>query len=797
MYPIKRMTILGWLRYHQSMSKGLRQMAIGHVFIPVERMRGARLVLSAILLTSLSACGGGGGGGTNSTPTPPAPPVTTNYNTSEYQRSRGSVRMDALSAYNQGATGQNVTVGIIDTGINTTSPEFSGRISTASRDVTGSRSVSDFQDVDEHGTAVAAIIGAARNDVGIMGVAFNSNLLVLRADAPGTCGTSTGCEFFDTAIAQGINVSVANNARVINISLGGGAGGGTFRNAVDNATANGKIVVISAGNDGAVDPDAFALIANDAVARGLVIIAGSHDLDGTTLSSFSNKAGIGQNYYLAALGSNVATIDENGVDVIASGTSFSAPHISGAIALLAQAFPNLTGAQIVDLLYTSAIDLGDVGADAIYGRGKLSLTRAFQPQGRTSLALSATSPDGVAVSLTNNGMLSAPMGDSALQGQALSGTVFLDGYGRAYQGDLSRTLGRAPQSHRLVGSLMGQGRSFAANVGGAALRLSFGQREGDGQRYLHSSADQQPLTPEGYGFGSGVTRARATAATVIGRISPRTQMAFGFSQIGSDLARQFEGGDEARFLLANSPLSTPGFDHRAGQAFAIRHERGSYAFTVTAESGDAIGWSPERLDKYPYRMVGALATHRGAHWQVGIGAGLMDEQATMLGGVFGPAFGVGGARTYLIDGQARMDFGPHWTVAGQMRQGWTQAQLSGGLATGGVILSRSFAVDVMGKNLMRRGDRLGLRMSQPLRVEGGGLRLMVPVDYDYASRTATLAARQFGLSPNGREIDLEANYGVRLLGGWIDTNLFWRRQPGHIAAQPHDVGMAVRYGVQF
>lgn len=773
-------------------------MSIIQEFMRVERARGARLIWSAILLTSLSACGGGGGGA-NSTPTPPPTPTPTptNYNTAEYQRSRGLARMDALSAYNQGATGQNVTVGIIDTGINTASPEFTGRISAASRDVTGSRSSSDITDIDEHGTAVAAIIGAARNDVGIMGVAFNSTLLVLRADAPGTCGVGTGCEFFDSAIAQGISVSVANNARVINISLGGGAGGGVFRNAIDNATANGRIVVISAGNDGAVDPDGFALIANEAVARGLVIIAGSHDLDGTTLSSFSNKAGIGQNHYLAALGSNVATIDENGVDVLASGTSFSAPHISGAIALLAQAFPNLTGAQIVDLLYTSAIDLGAVGVDAVYGRGKLSLTRAFQPQGRTSLALGSTSPDGVAVSLTNNGMLSAPMGDSALQGQALNGTVFLDGYGRAYQANFAHTIGRAPQSRRLVSSLMGQGRSFATQAGGASLRLSFGQRRGDGQHYLHSSADQPPLTPEGYGFGSGITPARATAATVMGRISPRTQLAFGFSQIGRDLARQFDGGDEARFLLANSPLSTPGFDHRAGQAFAIRHQRGKYAFTVTAESGDALGWSPQQVDKYPYRMVGALTTHQGAHWQLGVGAGVMDEQATMLGGVFGAAFGIGGARTYLIDGQARLDFGPHWTVAGQVRQGWTQAQLTGGLTTGGVLLSRSFAVDLMGKDLMWRGDRLGLRISQPLRVERGELRLAVPVGYDYASRSATLAARQFGLTPSGREIDLEADYGVRLLGGWVDTNLFWRRQPGHIAAQPHDMGMAVRYGVHF
>src|SRR3546814_7652292 len=95
--------------------------------------------------------------------------------------------------------------------------------------------------------------------------------------------------------------------------------------------------------------------------KNMVIIAGSHNEAGTALSGFSNAAGSGQQHYLAALGENVRSIDENGAAIVGQGTPFATPQIAGAAALLAQAFPHLSGAQIVDILFDSAIDLGATG----------------------------------------------------------------------------------------------------------------------------------------------------------------------------------------------------------------------------------------------------------------------------------------------------------------------------------------------------------------------------------------------------------------------------------------------------
>ena len=108
-----------------------------------------------------------------------------------------------------------------------------------------------------------------------------------------------------------------------------------------------------------------------------------------------------------ALGYNDRAPDETGTQYLWSGTSFSAPTISGAVALLAQAFPNLSGADIVSILFNSADDLGAAGIDAIFGHGRLNIARAFQPIGQTTLAGSQE-----AISTTDNGTLPEAAGDA-------------------------------------------------------------------------------------------------------------------------------------------------------------------------------------------------------------------------------------------------------------------------------------------------------------------------------------------------------------------------------------------------
>jgi hypothetical protein len=96
-------------------------------------------------------------------------------------------------------------------------------------------------------------------------------------------------------------------------------------------------------------------------------------------------------------------------------------------------------------------------------------------------------------------------------------------------------------------------------------------------------------------------------------------------------------------------------------------------------------------------------------------------------------------------------------------------------------------------------DRLGLRLSQPLRVESGGFAMLLPTGYDYATRSVTNSLTNLSLTPSGREMDAELSYGSGLFGnaGWIGGNLFMRRDPGHIADAKDDYGAAIRFTLGF
>ncbi|WP_076068741.1 S8 family peptidase [Sphingomonas montana] len=757
-----------------------------------------------LLLLATTACGGATGSGTvSSTPTPPPatptptptptpPPVTQPdpitptptppaTGTGEYQRSAGAVQASAGTAHDRGITGTGVVAGVIGSGIDPDSAEFAGRISAASLDLVGARGI---RDEDGHGTAVAGVLGAARNDIGALGIAYGATLLVLRTDTAGSCATADGCSHNDSAIARGIDVAVQNRARVINISLGGTeSGGAAFRAAVNRATAAGVVIVLSAGNDPTPDPDAFALIANGSEARGLVVIAGASGQDGQ-IASFSARAGSGSAHYLLALGERVRSVDEAGGTFLYSGTSFSAPLISGAVALLAQAFPNLSGQQIVDILYATATDLGAGGVDAVNGRGRLNLASAFRPIGATALAGS-----GMAVAMTDNATLSAAMGDAGRSG-ASAGAVMLDGYGRAFTIDLARTLAHTAPEGRLYPALAGGVRQVSGGVPGAMFAVTIASRGGD------VAVERLTLAR------NDAAAARATAGMVATRIGVGMTMGLGFAQGAASVARAMTGQGGTPFLVAGDPREAAGFRQRTGSSLAVRRDQGGLGVTVTAESGDALVLGQRtgtrrvgRYDRQGYATVGVAIDRWFGPLLFGMGVSRLTERATVLGGRFTAPLGAGGAVSDFVDLSARAAPGGGWTLAGVWRQGWTRGAAGSVALNGARLRTGAWSVEIGKAGLFGGTDRAGLRVAQPLRVARGGVDLTLPVGYDYATGAVEMGVRRLGLAPNGRELDVEGSFGRAALGGWMSTNLYWRRDPGNFADGPADVGGAVRFSV--
>jgi hypothetical protein len=692
-------------------------------------------------------------------------------------RSNGLEPSNAIPAYQAGATGAGITAAVIDSGVNPGSPEFAGRISAASQDVAGSRGLGDD---GGHGTAVSAVLLAAKNDAEIHGVAFNSTLLALRSDTPGSCATD--CTHSDSAIARGLDVAVSQGARVANISLGGEAANLTLRNAIDRATAAGMVIVISAGNDSAANPTDLAQVAAEGIARGQVIVVGAYDAN-RNIASFSNRAGITANTYLTALGVEVRSFDQTGQAFLYSGTSFSAPYVAGAVALLAQAFPNLSGAQIVQLLFDSADDLGAAGTDPVYGRGGLDIGRAFAPRGATSLAGSKVAVDLAGASAT----LSPAMGDAAQKGM---GAIVLDGFSRAYAVDLARSVRRAQPRSGLAATLGQSFRGATFSAGGSMVAVSIADTPGGAAVRRLSLTQNEAI------------RARATAGMIASRIDPKTSIAFGFGQSGASVAGQLTGHDEPAFLVARGPGDALGFDRGDQRAATIRHSVGRLGITASAESGEGLLYrdTPGARDPYfrsPYSLVSLGADRRFGALRLTGGVTRLTEDRTTLGAHFGPLFGGGGSSSWFADLRADWRVGGGWSLAAAARQGWTRAPAAGLMTGGATIRSNAFSLDLAKTGVFGSGDRFGFRLAQPLRVASGGLGLRLPISYDYESGAVGYAQQRLNLAPTGREIDMEASYARMLLGGRMDANLFWRRDPGNFAAAPDDMGAAFRWRVDF
>lgn len=145
------------------------------------------------------------------------------------------------------------------------------------------------------------------------------------------------------------------------------------------------------------------------------------------LAEFSNACGITQDYCISAPGTNIIT-DTSSTPL--NGTSFAAPVVSAAIAVLREAFPYMTATQITQLLFTTARDVGAPGTDPIYGHGLLDMERATRPVGVALVPISAD--------------MNVPLQDATVSGsiahQIQSQGIqlaFIDSFGRAFTTNLN------------------------------------------------------------------------------------------------------------------------------------------------------------------------------------------------------------------------------------------------------------------------------------------------------------------------------------------------------------------------
>lgn len=387
-------------------------------------------LLPAVLALLLGACGGGSGGAVRPTPptppNPPAPPVpdftptvpndaTLAVNPPSVpglpppralpQYSQHLQLINAAGALGAGLLGQGVTIGLLDTGVNHDHPALNGRVGQQFTHVDPATNDTSVDDVVGHGTVVAEM--AAGQGVGNWGggVAQAAQIVISRIiddNPPPDDGSGEGNEIH---VEDGygdffkmVNGELADaGATIINNSWGGVYWTDPAVTAQldaawrDFVVDRGGLIVFANGNLGedpryAGDPSDVArlpTLANDPeLEKGWLTVGALDPNNPTRLTSYSQQCGSAMNYCLVAPG-NVVFIDPhaNVGDPSYSlyqggGTSYAAPQVAGAAAVVWSAFPYFTNDQVRQTVLAASKDLGAPGVDPVFGWGLLDVTRA-------------------------------------------------------------------------------------------------------------------------------------------------------------------------------------------------------------------------------------------------------------------------------------------------------------------------------------------------------------------------------------------------------------------------------------
>ena len=395
------------------------------------------------------------------------------YAGEDYKTSNQLIITGAYAAWERGFTGKGIIIAILDTGLDPNHVDIKGKIVGAYNFQTMKPTVTEIK--NGHGTAMASIAAGALNNDGVVGIAYDAKILFGQVGS----GTSVDMQAAQRAALWAVNngASVANMSFTANFdkvyqsmvkpstnekgvyivqdpsrNVGRNAYYG-YIDAIDGfkaATDKGLILVMAAGNQGLAYAGAPGMLATATDASGNLVLSGRTIIVGGVTSTFTsqsgqNKAGhicntVAANgscadlyrvkeFFVVAPGTTTAAaaLTGNGTQVL-SGTSVATAYVSGAVAVLRQAWPQLRPEQTVQLIFRTAKDLGDPGVDEVFGWGLIDLDKATRPFGTLVANVGGKGP----TPIKNNTAVTTSGSLIAKSSSFLNGSQYEDEFGRNY-----------------------------------------------------------------------------------------------------------------------------------------------------------------------------------------------------------------------------------------------------------------------------------------------------------------------------------------------------------------------------
>ncbi len=253
----------------------------------------------------------------------------------------------------ENSTGLGIKIALIDTGISKKHPDLNiaGGVN-----LVGDAHNKKWDDDNGHGTHVAGIIGACNNSIGVVGVAYDSELYAVKVlDSSGNGQISD--------VVEGMEWAVENDMDIISLSLGTNVYSQALEDACDFAYNSDVLIAAAAGNSG--DGNSSTNNVEYPAKFDSVIAVSAVDCNNIAPTWSSD----GVEVELAAPGVDIFSTYLDGSYTYNSGTSMTTPFVSGVAALIKSENPSLSSQEIRDLLAQNVVDLGIAGKDETFGFG--------------------------------------------------------------------------------------------------------------------------------------------------------------------------------------------------------------------------------------------------------------------------------------------------------------------------------------------------------------------------------------------------------------------------------------------
>lgn len=597
--------------------------------------------------------------------------------------------------------------------------------------------------------------------------------------------TSAATAARDSAL---VDILSRPEVRVIGLTIGTEGINQVAAPTVATLSNDGRVIAINAGNGTSTQPN---ILSTSSFNLSGVLIVGGTDAEGTLLPQ-ANRAGTTAEKYVGAIG--LPTIDAE-VDPSDSGSSWAAARISGIAGAVFLQNPNLSAAEVVNIILESAEDRGAAGTDATYGRGViLNAAQVLNnvlgpieiPTEPTAVNSGGGGGSSAGAALVVAGAVAGGIYLLSRPKTELEKTLVLDSYGRAFQIDLSEQItvnDGVLHLDNFFAALEQTSLNDGAYFPGLNTEVAFSLAAETDHRY--DLVEYFALPGDVAMRGESADISFATAS----QLTPKLGLETGYKVSPAQMFGASSSVESHALFGSSSFITGQSFGSLLSGFSAQGHTASlSYAHDKAGKFSSNLGIvSVNQTQDFGLNSFSSIFESKykfNDKANVKVQFGQIEEQGSLFGGSAGGALGVNTSTTYAVNFASSIRASDRFSIVANYGLGRTKVDAAENslLDDFSDLSSNWYSVGLIGNNVFRAKDQMGFAFSQPLKIRSGSVNYSIPTGQDVDYNILFNTERVNLSDTQATEHNFEAYYRT-MLNDKIEFGSFlsFRDNPNHVS----------------